>query len=243
MIGHIKIDRKILNWEWYSDYKMVHLFIHLLIKANYKDNTWQGISVNRGQLITSVEKLSENTGLTTSQTRTCLNHLQNTGEIAIKTTNKYSVVTICKYDTYQSEKKPFSKQDNNQDSKHFDNQDSKQLSNTIRKQEDIKYKEGETNFNDFACYDAEEYILGNQKVFEKICIATSKKPDEVKHQLHLYHLWMAKNEKYPSGKGAVAAGIESWIHNAKSFTKTYNKQPEAKHERLPDANEIAKKYA
>lgn len=138
MIGHIKIDRKILNWEWYSDYKMVHLFIHLLLKANYKENTWQGIKIKRGQLITGLSKLSENTGLSMSQTRTCLDKLQNTGEIAIKPTNKYSIITICKYDTYQSEKKQNSKQNDTQDSTHLSTQDSKQVSNTIRKQEDKK---------------------------------------------------------------------------------------------------------
>jgi len=127
MIGHIKLDRKILNWEWYSDYKMVHLFIHLLLKANYKDNTWQRVLVKRGQLITGLSKLSENTGLTISQTRTCLNNLQNTGEIAIKTTNKYSVITICKYDIYQSEKNLNRKQDDKQD----DKQDSKQIASKI----------------------------------------------------------------------------------------------------------------
>lgn len=138
MIGHIKIDRKILNWEWYSDYKMVHLFLHLLIKANYKDNTWQGVTIKRGQLITGLHKLSGNTGLTVSQTRTCLTKLQNTGEIAIEVTNKYSVITICKYDTYQSEKNQFSKQDSKPLDTPLSKQDSKQDSNTIRKQEDKK---------------------------------------------------------------------------------------------------------
>ncbi len=134
MIGHIKIDRKILNWEWYSDYKMVHLFIHLLIKANYKENTWQQVTVKRGQLITGVQKLSTNTGLTMSQIRTCLSKLQMTGEIALKMTNKYTIITICKYDTYQSEKSSDSKQN----SKQIDMPLSTQDSNTIRKQEDKK---------------------------------------------------------------------------------------------------------
>lgn len=138
MVGHIKIDRKILNWEWYSDYKMVHLFIHLLIKANYKENTWQGIKIKRGQLITGLHKLSGSTGLSVSQTRTCLNKLQTTGEIATEMTNKYTIITICKYDIYQSEKNDYRKQDSNQIDKQDSKQVSKQVSNTIIKQEDNK---------------------------------------------------------------------------------------------------------
>lgn len=136
MIGHIKIDRKILNWEWYSDYKMVHLFLHLLIKANYKENKWQGTTIKRGQLITGIHKLSGNTGLSVSQTRTCLSKLQTTGEIAIEVTNKFSLITICKYEAYQSEKEQNRKQDSKPLDTPLSNQDSKQDDYTLRKQED-----------------------------------------------------------------------------------------------------------
>jgi len=84
------------------------------------------------------------------------------------------------------------------------------------------------SINKFVCYNAEEYILEDQKQFEKICIATYKKPEEVKKELHMYHLWLAKKEMYPMGKGAAVAGIESWILNADTFKKQYNgtdKQP------------------
>lgn len=102
--GHIKIDRKILKWEWYSDSKMVHLFIHLLLSANHKDNKYQGVEIKRGQLIVGRLKLAATVGFTENQIRACLNRLKKTGEITIKTTNKFSIVTICKYDTYQSYK-------------------------------------------------------------------------------------------------------------------------------------------
>jgi hypothetical protein len=136
MIGHIKIDRKILNWEWYNDCKMVHLFIHLLIKANWTDGTWRGRVIKRGQYMTSVAKLSGNTGLSVSQVRTCLAKLQGTGEIANEMTSSNTLITICKYETYQSEKK----QDSIQVIKQLDTPnskpDSKPDSNNIRKQED-----------------------------------------------------------------------------------------------------------
>lgn len=115
---------------------MVHLFIHLLLRANYKENTWQGRKIKRGQLITGLHKLSGNTGLSISQTRTCLSKLQTTGEITIEVTNKYSIVTICKYETYQSERTHDSKQNDKPLSIQVDKQDSKQDSNTLRKQED-----------------------------------------------------------------------------------------------------------
>ena len=101
MVGHIKIDRKILNWEWYSDQKVFHFFLYLLLKANYKDGTHRSVEIKRGQLLTGRLKISKETGLTEREIRTVKTKLIETGEITVKTTNKYSIITICKYDTYQ----------------------------------------------------------------------------------------------------------------------------------------------
>jgi predicted transcriptional regulator len=45
--------------------------------------------------------LAENTGITEQTIRTCLNRLKSTNEITIKVTNKYSIITICNYESYQ----------------------------------------------------------------------------------------------------------------------------------------------
>lgn len=102
MVGHIKIDRKILNWEWYTDIKVFHLFLYLLLKANHKDGTWKGNDIKRGQVIIGRLKAAKDTGLTEREVRTCIEKLKTTNEIATKTTNKFTIVTICKYDFYQS---------------------------------------------------------------------------------------------------------------------------------------------
>ena len=99
-------------------------------------------------------------------------------------------------------------------------------------------------YSEFVCYDAEDYILKNTIIFEKICIATSKSSAEVKNQLHLYHLWLAKNEKYPLGNGAVVAGIESWILNSKNYKRQYNIPDATNVSTTPslDGKTLAKKY-
>lgn len=41
MDGHIKLFRKFLDWGWYQDINTKVLFIHMLLKANWKDgNSW-----------------------------------------------------------------------------------------------------------------------------------------------------------------------------------------------------------
>jgi len=100
--SYIKLLRKLLDWEWYSDSKMVHIFIHLLLRANFVKGKFQGHEVDRGQLICGYKKLNKDTGISTQSLRTCLNRLISTGEITIKTTNKFSIITIVKYEDYQS---------------------------------------------------------------------------------------------------------------------------------------------
>jgi len=90
-----------MDWEWYSDSKMVHLFIHLLLKANFVDGRFHGRDVKRGQLITGRNALSKDTGISAQSIRTCLERLKSTNEITIQSTNDFSVITIVKYDIYQ----------------------------------------------------------------------------------------------------------------------------------------------
>lgn len=104
-MAFIKIDRKFKDWKWKKHPNMVAVWMHLLLEANYKDNVWEDTSVPAGSLITSVKKIAEETGLSIQQTRTCLSNLQATNEITIKTTNKYSVITITKWEEYQSSRK------------------------------------------------------------------------------------------------------------------------------------------
>lgn len=80
---------------------MAHLFIHLVLNANTEDNKWRGIQVKRGQLVTGRKKLRENTGISEQSIRTCLKRLVNSGEITIKPTRLFSIITLCNYDKFQ----------------------------------------------------------------------------------------------------------------------------------------------
>jgi len=99
--GFIKLHRKMVEWEWYTDANTLRLFIHLLLKANHKDKKWQGVGVNRGSLITGRKELAQQLCLTEQQIRTSLNKLKSTNEITIKSTSKFSTVTLNNYNQHQ----------------------------------------------------------------------------------------------------------------------------------------------
>jgi hypothetical protein len=100
--GFIKIDKRILEWGWYSDTNTKSLFLHLLLKANWKDKKFKDFVVKRGQLVTSYKSLSEELGLTQDQIRTSLKKLISTKEITKSITNKFTLINIENYCLYQS---------------------------------------------------------------------------------------------------------------------------------------------
>lgn len=75
----------------------------MIIKANYTTKQWNGIQVNRGQFITGRKKLASDLNMTEQSVRTCINRLKSTSEITIKSTNKYSIITLLNYELYQIE--------------------------------------------------------------------------------------------------------------------------------------------
>jgi len=79
---------------------MVHLLLHCLIKANHAPKVWRGIPIDRGQFITGLDSLSRETGISVRSIRTCLKRMEGK-ELTSKTTNKFRVITINNYSTYQ----------------------------------------------------------------------------------------------------------------------------------------------
>ena len=99
--GWIKIYRSLLDWEWFDDAETVKLFIYILLSANYEDKKWRGMMVERGQYVTSVGSLSEILGLSVKRVRIRLERLTKSGAITTSGANRFTIITICNYDTYQ----------------------------------------------------------------------------------------------------------------------------------------------
>lgn len=100
--GFIKLHRKILKWEWYDDRNTTSLFIHLLLTVNATDEIWHGVKIKRGSRVSSFAKLAKELNLTIKEIRTCLQHLEQTQEVAHASTRNFTVFTVLNYDSYQS---------------------------------------------------------------------------------------------------------------------------------------------
>ena len=113
--GYIKIHRQLLEWEWYGDTNTMRVFLHLLLSANWKNGMFKGVEIPRGNLVTSLSKLSQALRLTERQIRTAIEHLKKSGTIAVTTYSKFSVIEVLNYDLYQDNDSQNDSQNDNQE--------------------------------------------------------------------------------------------------------------------------------
>lgn len=99
--GYVKIHRKLIQWGWYQDNVVKGVFLHLLLTASFVDSQWQGITISAGQVVIGTQQMAKDLGFSRQQIRTALNKLKSTNEIAIETTNKYSIITLINWEEYQ----------------------------------------------------------------------------------------------------------------------------------------------
>ena len=89
------------EWGWYKDNNTKCLFIHLLLMANHERKEHKGVVIKKGQLMTGLDVLANQTGMSVMQIRTALKHLKLTSEITINSTSKGTIITILNWGKYQ----------------------------------------------------------------------------------------------------------------------------------------------
>ena len=137
--GFIKLHRSILKWEWWDDANTTRVFLYLLLNANWEDSRFEGHVIPKGSLVVSWKSLSENCGISVQSARTAINHLKSTGEITIKSTNKFSIVSIVNWEKYQGYEEDANKQTNKQTNKQLTN--NQQTTNNIKEIKNIRNEE------------------------------------------------------------------------------------------------------
>lgn len=91
--------------EWYRETSVKSCREHAMIQwlvmnANITESEWNGIPVKRGQVVTSLSKLSEGVQQSLQQTRNTLDNIVNNKEVTKTATKTYTIITICNFDNY-----------------------------------------------------------------------------------------------------------------------------------------------
>ncbi len=110
--GWLKLHRKIVEKGYYKKSEYVHLWIHLILKANHEPNEWfyknKVFKINRGQFITSRKTLMEETGISRNKIENILDCFKNEQQISSENLYTSRLITILNYDDYQTNKQQIS---------------------------------------------------------------------------------------------------------------------------------------
>lgn len=231
--GWIRLHRKILEWEWSSEPNMVSVFIHLLVLANYETKTWKGITINRGQFIFGLDSLAKKVGISPQQLRTCLTRLKSTNEITIKSTNKFSILTIVKYSDYQSE--GFQSTDKSTDTLTYEQQTNNKQITTTKEYKNIRKKE----YKEIAILDLPNFI--DEKLWKEFLLMRDKKKKPTTQ--YAQDLLLKKLSKFHQQGENTSEILQQSIIKCYEDVYSIPKQG-ASHERVRDsAEQLFSKYS
>ncbi|MEE0839051.1 MAG: hypothetical protein U0L72_00680 [Acutalibacteraceae bacterium] len=158
--GYIKLYRKLIKWGWYQDSVVKSLFLHCLLMVSFKDFDWMGKKLKAGQFITSRKHLAEDLGFSEMQIRTALKKLESTKEITIETTNRYTIITVMNWGTYQSDE-DLNNQDFNQQITNKQPTDNQQITNKQPHRNNVKNNKNVKNEKKYNTRTREEKTVGS----------------------------------------------------------------------------------
>ena len=126
--GWLKLNRGITdNWLWPKGRKYTELeaWMWMLINANFADSKvfddGKLITVKRGQLLTSQLSMSKTFLWSREKVRNFSEILKTDGMIDVKPYTKFTIITICKYEDYQSDRTAEQQQTGQQTDRRPDN--------------------------------------------------------------------------------------------------------------------------
>jgi len=108
MEGWIKLHRQLLTNGWLKNHKLLAFWIYCLLKATHEPVKviwgFQEVHLDPGQFIFGRHKAAKETGLSEREIRTCLDSLSKAGNLTSKATNRFSILSVVNWDTYQNPK-------------------------------------------------------------------------------------------------------------------------------------------
>lgn len=140
--GYIKIWRKIQFTSFYKDSICLHLFLHLLLECQHRDQKYslifnqEQIYLGKGQCVIGRNKLAQSLGMPPSTVRDGLARLSEKHRVITqKSDSRATIVTILNWDTYQNEEFESRQLDDSRTTAGRQPDDTKQECNNVIKKE------------------------------------------------------------------------------------------------------------
>ena len=194
MEGWIKLHRKLSKKSYYSkDSEKVHLWIHILFKANHKGKeeyfSGKPIICNPGQFTCGRKQLSQETGISESKIHRILKYFEEIEhQIEQQTSSTNRLISILNWDEYQDIEHQNEQQVNN------DRTTSEQQVNNDR----THYKNVKNDKN------VKKFIIPTLSQITEYCLERNNKVDYIKfYNFYESKGWMIGKNKMKDWRAAV----------------------------------------
>lgn len=105
--GYVKLWRKSLDAGWFQNPELWTFWTWCLLKASHRVIVvkvgFQEITLQPGEFVFGRLKASKELKMGEKKIRNCIDFLKKAGNVAIKTTNKFSIITIINWSIYQAD--------------------------------------------------------------------------------------------------------------------------------------------
>ena len=201
--GYVKLWRKSLDSGFIRNPQLVQFWVWCLLKATHKPVKvmvgFQEITLEPGQFIFDRKAAAKELKSTERSIRTCVEYLSKSEKATIKTTNKFSIITVVNWHIYQS-----GQVENDQQS---DQQATNNRPHTRSIKNVKKYNPSEISTLVDKLFPSPE----GKELFNEVrqAISSTRKTGKVSDSIILAEL--QKWEKYPISQ--VEAGISKYLSN------------------------------
>lgn len=224
--GYIKLHRKFTKWGWYEDPNTKAVFIHLLLTASWEECEFRGYKIKPGQVVTGLFRLSKDLKMSVRSVRTALEHLKSTNEITIKSTNKFSIITIENWGKYQlvefeTTSKTTSKTTND-----------RQTTDNIKESKEYKEVGGQPSFDSVLSLFKERGYKSNPQRFFDYYQGTGwkrKNGKAITDWIKVAEEWESREKEPPQGKSNVP-----FIQEPPKY-KEFEPEPKKERTQMPDS--------
>lgn len=238
-MAFIKLDRAIVDSYCFANPNHLKVWLWLLVKANFKKNyvplaIGRGtttIEVDRGQLIFGRFVAEKELKMDGSMIYRILKKFKDLGQIEIESNNQYSLITICKYDSYQNNKSKSEQQMNNHctaDEQQMNNEctaDEQSLNTLKEGLEGKKSKEVFIKGKKFVYEDFNELpnhlnksVIEQTKITKQIDVTSN----QVNSMWEIFKIQNLTGTKFYNNEHSVYQHFVNWIKN-QNFNNGTNK--------------------
>jgi len=229
--GYVKLWRKSLDAGWLSNQKLWSLWCWCLMKATYKEYDQivgcQSVHLMPGDFVFGLKSASKELKLSIQSIRTLLDFLKTSGNLTVKSTNKFSIISIVNWETYQQN----DFEDNTQINKPLTNQQQ----TTNNKQEVKEYKNKRNNI----------FIVPS---LEEITAYCKERKNQINPQTFLDHYtgngWMVGKNKMKDWKAVIRTWETRGGNNvtANTYQIQSRKMDTGQEQSLRNADRIREEY-